>query len=154
MKAGLDLGGTKIQAVVTGDDGDVLGSARRDTPASGGPGAVTRELSKALRDALADAGATAMGLSGVGVGVPGGVDAASGTVFRVDVDGWGGRFPLARALGEQLGRPVVVGNDASVAVEAKLLYGAGPDVGSFLGVFWGTGVGGGIVLDRRLWQGR
>ncbi len=57
-------------------------------------------------------------------------------------------------LSERLGVPVSVGNDVNVAVDAERRYGAGRGVRSFLGVFWGTGVGGGLVLDGRLVHGR
>ena len=57
-------------------------------------------------------------------------------------------------LGDDIGTKVVLGNDVGVAVEAELRLGAGKPYDSFLGVFWGTGVGGGVVLDRKLWRGR
>ena len=79
MKGGLDLGGTKIQAVVTNGESTVLGSARRETPRKGGPEAVAFELAEALRAALDDAGVEPMGLAGIGVGAPGSIDAESGT---------------------------------------------------------------------------
>ncbi len=155
MKGGLDLGGTKIQAVVT-DGGDrVLGKARRETPRSGGAEAVVLELAEALRAALDDAHVEPMGISGVGVGAPGSIDAESGTVVQVpNIDGWDAPFRLGPALAEELGRPVAIGNDVNVAVEAERRFGAGRGYDSFLGVFWGTGVGGGIVLDGRLVTGR
>ncbi len=155
MKAGLDLGGTKIQAVVTAGADRVLGSARRETPRTGGGQAVVLELSEALRAALDDAQIELMGLSGVGVGAPGSVDPAGGTVAQVpNIEGWDAPFSLGQALAEEIGRPVAVGNDVSVAVEAERRFGAGRGYDSFLGVFWGTGVGGGIVVDGRILTGR
>ena len=154
MKGGLDLGGTKIQAVVTDGESGVLGSARRETP-RGGPESVMLELAEALRAALDDAGVEEMGLEGVGVGAPGSIDAASGTVLQVpNIDGWHAPYPLGPALAGELGRPVLIGNDVSVAVEAERRFGAGRDFTSFLGVFWGTGVGGGIVVDGQHLVGR
>ena len=155
MKAGLDLGGTKIQAVVTDGSAEVLGAARRETPATGRPGALVVELADAIRDALADAGVEPMALSGVGVGVPGSIDPESGTVTKLaNIEGWDEPYPLAAELAEVLGRPVEIGNDVSVAVEAERRYGAGQEFTSFLGVFWGTGVGGGLVVDGRTLRGR
>jgi glucokinase len=63
-------------------------------------------------------------------------------------------FPLAETLGKDLGTRVVVGNDVQVAVDAEVALGAGKPYASLLGVFWGTGVGGGIVLDGKPWLGR
>ena len=155
MKGGLDLGGTKIQAVVTDGTATVLGSARRETPRQGGPEAVVLELAEALREALDDAGVEPMGVAGIGVGAPGSIDVETGTVVQVaNIDGWDAPFALGPALAAEMGRPVSIGNDVNLAVEAERRYGAGRDVESFLGVFWGTGVGGGIVVDGRLLVGR
>lgn len=155
MKGGLDLGGTKIQAVVTDGESTVLGRARRETPRQGGPEGVAFELAETLRDALADAGAEPMGLAGIGVGAPGSIEVETGTVLQVpNIDGWDAPFALGPALAAELGRPVRIGNDVNVAVEAERRFGAGRGYGSFLGVFWGTGVGGGIVMDGRHLVGR
>jgi glucokinase len=155
-RGGLDLGGTKIQAVVTGKAARVLGSARRDTPRSGGPEAVARDLAATLREAVADAGLKLGELSGVGVGAPGTIDAANGIVTHVpNIDGWDGDFPLASELSVGLGGiPVELGNDVNVAIEAERRYGAGRGLRNFLGVFWGTGIGGAMVVDGRLLVGR
>jgi glucokinase len=154
MKGGLDLGGTKIQAVITDGAATVLGRARRETPREG-PTAVVFELAETLRAALDDAGVEPMGLAGIGVGAPGSIDVETGTVMQVaNIDGWDLPFPLGPALAAELGRSVTIGNDVNVAVEAERRFGAGRGVDSFLGVFWGTGVGGGIVMDSRPLLGR
>ena len=155
MRGGLDLGGTKIQAVVTDGKAKVLGKARRETPQRGGPEAVVLALAETLREALQDARVEPMGLAGVGVGAPGSIDAEKGTVGQVaNIQGWDEPFPLGPALAEELGRPVTIGNDVNVGVEAERRFGAGRGFDSFLGVFWGTGVGGGIVMDGRPLHGR
>ena len=125
-----------------------------DTP-QGRSGAVVFELAEALRAALDDAGVEPMGLAGIGVGAPGSIDAESGTVLQVaNIEGWDDPFPLGPTLAEELGRPVRIGNDVNVAVDAEHRFGAGRGLNSFLGVFWGTGVGGGIVMDGRKLTGR
>lgn len=155
MKGGLDLGGTNIQAVVTDGGATVVGRARRDTPRRGGPEAVLHELAEAMRAALDAAGVEPMALSGIGVGVPGSIDSRKGTVLRVtNIEGWREPYALGPALAEELGRPVTIGNDVTVAVEGERQFGAGRGFDSFLGVFWGTGVGGGIVMGGRLLTGR
>jgi glucokinase len=154
-RGGIDLGGTKIQAVVVDDDNNAVGSARRSTPDSGGPPDVAAEMAVALSDAAAAAGIEPAALDGVGVGSPGGVDAATGTVSEArNLPGWGGSFALGPALQEALRTRVEVGNDVQVATEAEFKLGAGRPYRSVLGVFWGTGVGGGLVLDGRAWLGR
>ena len=155
MKGGLDLGGTKIQAVVTDGAATVLGRARRETPQQGGPEAVVFELAEALRAALDDAGVEPMGLEGIGVGAPGAIDVETGSVAQVpNIDGWELPFALGPALAAELDRSVRIGNDVNVAVKAEQRFGAGRGFDSFLGVFWGTGVGGGIVIDGKQIVGR
>jgi glucokinase len=152
---GIDLGGTKIQAVVVDDERNVLGQARRPTPRDGGPPGVAAEMVAVLQDAARDAGREASSLDGVGVGSPGAVDEAHGTVAHArNLPDWEEPFPLAGTLSEQLGTRVVLGNDVQVAVDAEFSLGAGKPYSSLLGVFWGTGVGGGIVLDGKPWLGR
>jgi glucokinase len=155
LRGGVDLGGTNIQAVVTRGRAKVLGRARRETPRTGGPEAVISEIAQAIREAVEGAGADADALRAVGVGSPGAVDPEAGTVARVgNVAGLDSPFPLADELARELGRPVRVANDVTAAVEAERRFGAGRAYGSFLGVFWGTGIGGGLVLDNRTWSGR
>ena len=154
-RGGVDLGGTKIQAVVLDGTDNVIGDSRRPTPTSGGPRDVVAAISDAMREAAAKAGEDPGALSGVGVGSPGAVDAAAGTVTSArNLPGWSGTFPIGDALSADLGIPVALGNDVDVATLAEFELGAGRRHRSLLGVFWGTGVGGGIVLDGALWHGR
>jgi glucokinase len=154
-RGGIDLGGTKIQAVVVDEGNDVLGSERGPTPTEGGPGDVAEAIAEVMRAAATAAGVEVDALAGVGIGSPGEVDAERGVVAQArNLPGWGGSYPLAEALERALGVPVRLGNDVQVATNAEAELGAGRDYDSMLGVFWGTGVGGGIVLDRKPWLGR
>jgi glucokinase len=156
VRGGLDLGGTKIQAAVLDDDGEIKGKSRQPTPGKGGPPAVVKALANALAEAAADAGVKPGKLEGVGVGSPGAVDAAAGTVAEArNIPEWSDEpYPVGPELSQRVGVPVALGNDVQVAVEAEYRLGAGKGSSSLLGVFWGTGVGGGIVLDGELWEGR
>ncbi len=152
---GIDLGGTKIEAVAVGPRSKVLGSARRPTPTEGGPGDVAAEMTGAMRDACVAGGIEPSSLAGVGVGSPGIIDAATGAVSSArNLPDWEGTFPLGETLSEALGAKVLVGNDVQVATHAEFELGAGKPYKSLLGVFWGTGVGGGLILDGREWLGR
>jgi glucokinase len=71
-----------------------------------------------------------------------------------NIPGWEGAFPLGATLARSLRVPVVVGNDVDVATEAEFRLGAGKPYRSLLGVFWGTGVGGGVILNGRRIEGR
>jgi glucokinase len=150
---GVDLGGTKIQTAILDQDHSVLGSARRPTPTSGGPADVAREIEAAMRDAAQAAELKTGDLAGVGVGSPGVIEAGNVTSAR-NLPGWEGSFPLAKTLEKSFGCEVKVGNDVQVATDAEFKLGAGRLYRSLLGVFWGTGVGGGLILDGRPWTGR
>lgn len=155
LRGGIDLGGTKIQAAVVDARGAVSGEARRPTPTSGGPQDVAEAMAEAMREAAEQAAVETSSLQGIGVGSPGDADEKTGVVSSAkNLPGWEGSFPLADALGEALGAAVRVGNDVQVATEAEFHLGAGREFKSLIGVFWGTGVGGGLVLDGKPWLGR
>jgi glucokinase len=152
---GIDLGGTKIQAVVVDEAHDVLGASRRPTPTTGGPADVALEMVAATREALDAAGVGPAELTAVGVGSPGVIDDEAGTVTSArNLPDWEGTYPLGEKLATALDAPVSLSNDVNVATQAEFVLGAGKPYRSILGVFWGTGVGGGIVLDGELWDGR
>jgi glucokinase len=113
-------------------------------------------MASAMREAATGAGlGSPSELAGVGVGSPGAIDEAAGTVSGAgNLPDWAGSFPLGSTLSEALGTPVTLGNDVGVATDAEVVLGAGRQVSSLIGVFWGTGVGSGIVLDRKPWHGR
>jgi glucokinase len=155
LRGGIDLGGTKIQAAIVDAAGKVSGESRRPTPTSGGPEDVANEMAAALREAAEQAGVETSALEGIGVGSPGDADEQTGVVSGArNLPGWEGSFPLAQTLKEALGADVRVGNDVQVATEAEFHLGAGREFESLIGVFWGTGVGGGLVLDGKPWLGR
>ena len=145
--------GRKIQTVVIDDGHTVLGSARRPTPTSGGPQDVADAMAQALRDAAKAAEIEPAQLDGIGVGSPGTIADGAVTSAR-NLPDWEGTFPLAAKLQAALGPQVRVGNDVQVATDAEVKLGAGRPYDSLLGVFWGTGVGGGLILDAKPWTGR
>jgi glucokinase len=154
-RGGIDLGGTKIQTVIVDAKNEVLGQSRRPTPSSGGPEDVAREMAEAMGEAAEQAGLKTAKLSGVGVGSPGDADEKTGVVSDArNLPNWIDPFPLAENLSGQLGPPVKIGNDVSVAVQGEFELGAGKEFDTVLGVWWGTGVGGGLILGGKQWLGR
>jgi glucokinase len=154
-RGGIDLGGTKIQAVVVDGRNKVLGESRLPTPTSGGPKDVADAMTEAVLRSAAAAGIETKNLRGVGVGSPGAVDEETGTVSSAkNLPGWAGSFALGPRLAEALGTEVRLGNDVQVAVDGEFQLGAGREYKSLLGVWWGTGVGGGIILNGKPWLGR
>jgi glucokinase len=157
MKArgGIDLGGTKIQTVVVDGRSKVRGEARGETPREGDPKDVAAAMAGAMHEAARAAGVETGSLAGVGVGSPGLVDDGAGTVTGArNLPGWEGSFDLRRTLSDALGTSVHLGNDVQVATDAEFALGAAREFSSLLGVFWGTGVGGGLILDGKPWLGR
>lgn len=155
MRGGADLGGTKIEAVIVTAEGEVRGQQRLSTPTEGGPADVVDRIVAALRGAAADAGVEPRSLVRIGIGAPGTVDQATGVVSGAgNLPGWEGSFALGEHVSAALGPPVAVGNDVDVAVLAEVRFGAARPDRSSLGVWWGTGVGGAVVIDGALWSGR
>lgn len=154
-RGGVDLGGTKIETIVVDARNNVLGSARRPTPTAGGPGDVASAIIEAMQEACQSASLESSALRAIGVGSPGIVDEETGTVTSArNLPGWERTFELGATLSDALGTRVFVGNDVQVATEAEFHLGAGKPYDSLLGVFWGTGVGGGLILGGKPWVGR
>jgi glucokinase len=155
LRGGIDLGGTKIQTAVVDAGGKVVGEARAPTPTEGGPEDVADAMAQAMREAARQAGVETAKLAGIGVGSPGDAEESTGVVSDArNLPNWEGPFPLGKTLGQALSAPVAIGNDVQVATNAEFELGAGRPYGSLLGVFWGTGVGGGLILDGKPWLGR
>jgi glucokinase len=158
LRAGIDLGGTKMQAIVVDGTQAPRGQARLPTPTSGGPDAVIGDLAESVREACRDAGVEVGQLTGIGLGSPGSIDEAAGTVATAkNLPEWPDKpVPVAKRLAKALGIdvPVRIGNDVDVATQAEFELGAAAAHDSLLGVFWGTGVGGGVILDGKQWNGR
>ena len=155
MRAGVDLGGTKIDVLILESERDVVARARRPTPTEGGAAAVVAAIAGAVEEAADEADVEVDKLGGVGIGSPGAVDPAAGTVgFNSNLaGGWTDPYPFAAELAQLTHTSVAVANDVAVAASAELELGAGRDLPSFLAVWWGTGVGGCVVLGGRRWEG-
>ncbi|MGD0379581.1 MAG: ROK family protein [Acidimicrobiales bacterium] len=151
--AGVDLGGTKIQAVIV-SAGVVVGQSRHLTPNTNATDVVA-EIVASIRSALDDAGLAPSSLSAIAVGSPGSVDVETGHVSSArNVPG----FMEVVALGPTVsaafgGTRVLVDNDVRAAVMGEFRQGAGRPYRNFLGVFVGTGVGGGLILQGELHHG-
>ncbi|HEY8414741.1 MAG TPA: ROK family protein, partial [Thermaerobacter sp.] len=147
---GVDLGGTKIALGLVTREGRVLAETTVPTRAEDGPGAAVERLVAAARD-LAGAGSPPW--LAAGVGAPGPLDLPEGRFTRSpNLPGWDG-FPLRQELATRLGVPVWIDNDANVAALAEARAGAGQGARVMLYVTVGTGIGGGLVVDGRLFSG-
>jgi glucokinase len=155
LVGGLDLGGTKIQAVVMDGRREVIGEAKNATPTTGGAQDVIIALVSTMGAACADAGVEVSDLTGVGVGSPGAIDTRRGIVTGArNLPGEGAPIRIAAGFKTLADTRAYVDNDVTVGVNAEFALGAGRRSKSLLGVWWGTGVGGGLVLNGEPWEGR
>jgi glucokinase len=155
LVGGLDLGGTKIQGVVLDGRRTVVGEAKSATPTSDEPQDVILALVSTMGSACAEAGIEMSDLAGVGVGSPGAIDVKRGVVTEAaNLPGAGAPIPIGAGFKTLADTRAYVDNDVTVGVKAEHVLGAARRSKSLLGVWWGTGVGGGIVLDGKTWEGR
>ena len=150
---GMDLGGTKILAAVVDAEGQILAEAKRATGADEGPDSVIKRMAQTARKAARQAGIERAAVSGLGVGAPGPIDPESGYVYNPpNLPGWD-EVGLAPRLSEALELPVFLENDVNLGTLGEYALGAGRDTRDMVGIFVGTGVGGGLILDGRLRSG-
>jgi glucokinase len=150
---GVDLGGTKMHAAAVDEQGAVLASERAKTLPEEGADAVIGRIAGLIRDITATLGAEPRDVTAVCVGVPGGVDDRAGVVDKAPNLHWE-KVPLSRLLGDAIGGGrVFLDNDVRVAVLGEHAYGVGKGSRNMVGIFVGTGIGGGLVVDGRLHLG-
>ena len=147
LTIGVDVGGTKVAAGVVDETGTVLAMTRRPTP-SASPSDVEDVIAACVAELRQEHEVEA-----VGVGAAGFIDADRSRVFVAPNLSWRDE-PLRDAVAARVGLPVVVENDANAAAWAEHQYGAGRGESHLVVVTVGTGIGGGIVLDGRLYRGR
>lgn len=158
---GIDLGGTAIKAAVVSFQDGIILERSVPTDTSSGPEGIVSQLSGIVAALYADVsgGLGPDAFAGTGLGAPGAVDPEEGTLsYPPNLPGWT-TFPLRNALASVLegtspgSSPFFIENDANAAALGEACYGAGRCFRDFLMVTLGTGVGGGIVLDRKLYRG-
>lgn len=153
LRGGLDIGGTKAVAVLARAEGEVLGEVRLDGWTTGSWRRDLEALAAALEGLLEEAGLQGSDLTRVGVSAAGPLDPVEGIVLNPpNLPGWDG-VPIRAFLEDRLGSPVAVENDANAAALAEWRFGAGRGARSLAFLTMSTGVGGGLILDGRLYRG-
>jgi len=148
LTIGVDVGGTKVAGGVVDDQGTVLASNRRDTPAEDHAG--TRDT---IVEVAAELAAQFPAAVAIGIGAAAWIDAAGATVQFAPNLAWRDE-PLRDYVTKAVGLPTVLENDANVAAWAEFRFGAARDADdSMVMITVGTGIGGGIVLNSALWHG-
>jgi glucokinase len=149
---GIDLGGTNMQIGIVSPDLALLAPAKRKTKADEGLDAVLTRIVSGVQEAADAAGLKLTDLGGVGIGAPGAVDPHRGIVLEAVNLRWKDT-PLSDLLSKRLKLPVIVDNDVNVAVYGENALGAGKKSLNVAGIWVGTGVGGGLILNGQLFYG-
>lgn len=150
---GVDLGGTKILAGVFDHSMECVGTAKLSTKSQRGVDKVVERIARCAQDAVDEADLTFKQVAGVGIGAPGSVDFDSGTVlFAPNLEGWK-EITLKKELEKILGVPVFVENDCNISALGVYVAELKSKPRSMVGIFVGTGIGGGLVIDGELYSG-
>ncbi len=149
---GVDLGGTNIAAGIVGDKGKILFKSSVKTPQRASPEEVASEIAELCFETVARAGLQIEDIAALGAGIPGSVRPNEGVVERCVNLGFM-EVPFAALLEERIGKPVKLVNDANAAALAEYASGAGCGCESMVMLTLGTGIGGGIVINNRLYSG-
>ncbi len=149
---GIDLGGTNIQGGVLGARGRLVHRASMKTKAEAGSDAVLKRIVDLTQELIAGARIKRSSIGGLGIGAPGAIDIRRGVVLEAVNLRWS-NFPLARVLSRKLKLPVTVDNDVNVGAWGEQQMGAAVGHDDMLGIFVGTGIGGGLVLGGKLYHG-
>jgi glucokinase len=147
-----DLGGTNVRCAVVDDEGRILARARTTTGERPGPEEVVRKMGQISREAIGQSGVGRSAIPCAGIGSPGPLNSRSGIIFETPNLGWT-NVPLAKMLAEELKLPAFLENDAVAACWGEYWKGAGQGVKSMFILTLGTGVGGGLILDGKVWRG-
>ena len=151
---GVDVGGTTVKLGLFNEEGQVLDKWEIPTVKDNGGERVLPDIAASIKNKMQEKNITAAELVGVGIGAPGAVNADGYMVNGAVNIGWGS-FDLAETLKKELDLPVTVkaGNDANVAALGEMWQGGGKGYSSLVAVTLGTGVGGGIIIDGKIYSG-
>ncbi len=149
---GIDLGGTFIKGGIVTQQGEILLQDKVPTEREKGEGKVTENIANLCKSLLARAGLSTADVEGIGMGVPGMIDSAKGEVVYSNNLDWS-HFMIADETKKLTGLPVKIANDANVAALGETKFGCGKEYQNTVLITLGTGVGGGIVIDGKLFEG-
>lgn len=150
---GVDLGGTKILAGVFTPQLKPVATAKSSTKADRGPKVVIERVARTIRDAIDEADLDLKAVRSIGIGAPGSIDSSEGRVlFSPNLPGWEG-VALKKDLEKHLDLPVFVENDCNVCTLGVHVAELGAKPRHMVGIFLGTGIGAGIIIDGRLFSG-
>jgi glucokinase len=147
---GVDLGGTSIKLGIVSANGKLLKKIAIRTEAEKGPKNVIGNIINGVNELIKN---SKHKISGIGIGCPGVVTPGKGIVENPpNLPGWN-KVNIGKIISKEFKKPVFVDNDANAAAIGELTFGSGKDFRSFIMITLGTGVGGGIVIDKKIYHG-
>ncbi|TVM04255.1 MAG: hypothetical protein CV087_01035 [Candidatus Brocadia sp. WS118] len=150
---GIDLGGTNLKAGVVDTDGRIFHRLSIKTNSNADPQTISNQILELIAETMQSAQVRESDVVGIGLGSPGLVDKQGETIlFSPNLPRWR-NIPIKRIVSERFSKPCVLENDANAAAWGEKWAGAGKGVKSLVMLTLGTGVGGGIVIDNKLWRG-
>jgi glucokinase len=150
---GIDLGGTSVKTGVVNREGKILAQAEVPTEAAKGLSTVIANMAEGARQAVAKAGLTLDQVAGAGIGAPGICNVAEGVIVATSNLGGLNQIPVCELLSKELGLPVTLENDANCAALGEQWCGAAKGAQHVILITLGTGVGGGLILNGRIYNG-
>lgn len=148
----MDIGGSKILGAVMDEDNKILCRVKKKTKPELGVEAVDERIADTIKELLQKCDMDKDDITAVGAGAPGVVDTASGTILFSPNIPWR-NHPLGDNIRKLTGLPFLVGNDVNVGVLGEWKFGAAKGYAHVVGLFAGTGIGGGVVIDNKLFTG-
>lgn len=149
---GVDMGGTKILAAIVDEEGNILGTSKIRTNAKDGSSSVINRIADCIQMVIHGSNVSRDSIQAVGIGAPGPLDPETGVVIVAPNLGWE-NVPLQSELEQRIDIPTYVDNDVNVGTLGEHTYGAGQGIENIVGIFVGTGIGGGIIMNGKLFHG-
>ena len=147
---GVDIGGTNIKLGIVSGTGKIIFNTLVPTNREGGPDEVMSQLKKGIKETISQ---NELNIVGIGIGAAGSVSSKKGTVsYPPNIPGWD-VINVVDIIKNEFNLPIFIDNDANAAAIGEMLYGAGKEFNSFALVTLGTGVGGGLILNRKIFHG-
>ncbi|MFP4015556.1 MAG: ROK family protein [Halanaerobiales bacterium] len=149
---GVDLGGTKILTAISDDKGNIIEKVKISTEARKGQDYVIDNIIRSIEEVIAKAGVKKEKIKRIGLGTPGPLNIARGLIYESPNLNWK-NVPIVELLEEKTGIEIAIENDANAAALGEKWFGAGQDVDSMIYMTVSTGIGGGIIIDKKILHG-
>ena len=151
---GVDLGGTNIAVGIVDKEGNILSEKSVKTLADRPFDQIVADMAACIKDLLSENGLTENDLVSIGIGCPGNLDTENGRLVYANNFKHGVDVPLRSLMQKYIDKPVYLGNDANVAALGETIAGAAKGVKNAVMITLGTGVGGGIIIDGKIYEGQ